>query len=156
MSDEILNNSFQNKVAFFFRKNFKKLIILTIFLILILFSFFIYKDWQKKIEINLSEEYTQASILFKNKKNNESKELLENIINKKHKFYSPLALYFIIDNNLENERLKIISFFDTILSINSIDKENLNLIKIKKSIFLFSEDNEKLILETLNPVINSD
>jgi len=156
MSDEILNNSFQNKVAFFFRKNFKKIIILTIFLILILFSFFIYKDWQKKIEINLSEEYTQASILFKNKKNNESKELLENIINKKHKFYSPLALYFIIDNNLENERLKIISFFDTILSINSIDKENLNLIKIKKSIFLFSEDNEKLILETLNPVINSD
>ena len=27
MSDEILNNSFQNKVAFFFRKNFKKIII---------------------------------------------------------------------------------------------------------------------------------
>ena len=87
---------------------------------------------------------------------NKAKQLLENIISENHKFYSPLALYFIIDNNLENDSAKIINFFDKILLIDSIDKENLNLIKIKKAIFLFGLDDEKNIITTLNPIINSD
>ena len=37
-----------------------------------------------------------------------------------------------------------------------MEKENLNLIKIKKAIFLFSLDDEELIIKTLNPIINSD
>ena len=77
------------------------------------------------------------------------------MIDKGHKFYSPLALYFVIDNNLETDPLKIISLFDKILKISSIDKENLNLIKIKKAIFLFNVNDEELIIKTLNPVINS-
>ena len=47
-------------------------------------------------------------------------------------------------------------FFDVILSINSIDQENLNLIKIKKAIFLFKLGNEEAMLTTLNPIVNSD
>tara|TARA_B110000211_G_scaffold59050_1_gene66127 strand:+ start:83 stop:664 length:582 start_codon:yes stop_codon:yes gene_type:complete len=156
MSRETLNNSFQSKVINFIKKNLKKLIILFIFIIFILFSYFIYNDFKKKKEIKLSQEYIEASIQFKNKNKDESKKLLENIILKKHKFYSPLALYFIIDNNLETDTSKIIIFYDKILSISSIDQENLDLIKIKKSTFLFKTDNEKLIIETLNPVINSD
>ena len=116
----------------------------------------IYANVQKKNEIKISEQYTEASIQFKQKKINSSKLLFENIINKDHRFYSPLALYFIIDNNLENEREKIIKFFDKILKINSIDKENINLIKIKKAIFLFSVEDEELLIKTLNPIINSD
>ena len=156
MSNETLNNTFQNKIIKFIKKNFKKLIILLLFLVLILFSYFFYKDLQKKNEIKISGQYTEASILFKQKKINETKLLMENIINKGHRFYSPLALYFIIDNNLETDSFKIINFFDKILSINSIDKENLNLIRIKKAIFLFNTEDEDLIIKTLNPIINSD
>jgi len=156
MPEEMLNNTFQNKVKNFVKKNFKKLIILSILLILILFSYFFYKDFQEKKEIKLSEQYTQASIKFNQKNIEETKKLLENIVNEKHKFYSPLALYFIIDNNLETDPLKIINFFDTILSISSLNKENINLIKIKKAIFLLSIGNEELIIKTLNPIINSD
>ena len=50
---------------------------------------------------------------------------------------------------------KIIIFFDKILKNNSIDKENLNLIRIKKAIYLINIDNEELIVSTLNPIINS-
>jgi predicted negative regulator of RcsB-dependent stress response len=153
---ETIKNNFQNKIINFVKKNVKKLVVLFILLIILLFSYLIYINLQKKNEIKLSEKYTQASIHFKQKKIDESKLLLENIINKGHKFYSPLALYFIIDNNLYSESLKIINFFDKILKINSIDKETLNLIKIKKAIFLFSLENEELIIKTLNPVINSD
>ena len=156
MSNEILNNSFQNKATNFIKKNLKNLIILSIFLVLTLFSYFFYNNLQKKNELKLSQQYTQAIIQFKEKKINVSKNLLENIINKKHKFYSPLSLYFIIDNNLETNPAKIIIFFDKILSIAFMEKENLNLIKIKKAIFLFSLDDEELIIKTLNPIINSD
>ena len=156
MSDETLNNTFQNKITKFTKKNLKNLFFLSIVLILVLFGYFFYKDLQKKNEIKLSEDYTKASVQFKEKNIDITKELLENIINKKHKFYSPLALYFIIDNNLEPEATKVIELFDKILSINSIDDENLNLIKIKKAIFLFDLKEEELIMQTLNPIINSN
>ena len=156
MSEKPVNNTLQNNTINFIKKNLKNLIILSIFFILIFFCYLFYNDLQKKNEIKISEQYTYATIQFKAKKVNESKQLLENIINESHKFYSPLALYFIINNNLEKDSLKIINFFDEILQIGSIDQENLNLIKIKKAIFLFSIGDDELIVKTLNPVINSD
>jgi len=156
MSNETLNVNFQNKIFNFIKKNLKIFIILLIFITIFLFSFLFYKNLQEKNSIKLSEQYTQASILLNQKKLDECKLLLESIINKGHKFYSPLALYLMINNNVESDPLKIISYFDQILKINSIDKENLNLIKIKKTIFLFNIDNEELIIKTLNPVINSN
>ena len=156
MSEETLNNTLQYKILNFVKKNLKNIIFLIICIFLVLISYIFYKDLNKKKEIKLSEEYVLATINFKEKKEDEAKKLLENIIVKNHKFYSPLALYFIIDNNLEKNPLKIINSFDKILLIKSIDKENLNLIKIKKAIFLFNQGDEKSIIDTLNPVINSD
>ena len=156
MSEEAFNSTFQKKIITAIKENLKKIIILLTFLVLILFAYFFYNDLQKKNEIKISESYTEATIQFKEKKKVEAKKKLENIISKEHKFYSPLALYFIIDNNLEKDPLKIINFFDVILSINSIDQENLNLIKIKKAIFLFNTEDEDSIIKTLNPIINSD
>ena len=156
MSEEILNNTLQNKIINFTKKNTKKLIFLSVFLILILFSYFLHKNLQKKNEIKRSEQYIQATIQFQGKNINETRKLLEDIIKENHKFYSPLALYFIIDNNLETDNSKIINYFDRILLINSLDKESLNLIKIKKAISLSKYDNEEVILKTLNPIINSD
>ena len=156
MSDEILNNSMQHKIQQFIKKNLKNLIVFIALLILILFGFFFYKDLQKKEELKISENYIQASIKFEENKKAQAKEFLENIINKDHKFYSPLALYFIIDKKLETDPLKIMNYFDNVLSIRSIEKENLNLIKIKKAIFLFSIEDEELIINTLNPIINSN
>ena len=156
MSEKTLNNNLQNKIKNFIKKNLKNLIILSFFLIFVIISYLFYNDIQKKNVIKLSEQYTQATIQFKQKNIEAAKQSLEKIIDKSHKFYSPLALYFIINNNLETDSLKIIDYFDKILKINSIDKENLNLIKIKKAIFLFSIGNEDLVIKTLNPIINSN
>ena len=156
MSDEILKNNFQNRILNLIKKQLKKIIILFVFIIFLFFSYLFYINLQKKNELRISENYTQATVQFKQEQLSESKFLLESIIEKRHKFYSPLALYFIIDNNLENDPLKIINLFDKILNINSIEKENINLIKIKKAIFLFNIGDEESIIKTLNPVINSD
>jgi predicted negative regulator of RcsB-dependent stress response len=155
MSEETTNYSLKSKAVNLIKKNVKNLIILFTLIILIFFGYLFNKDLNYKKEIKISEDYTLATINFKEKKRDEAKKLLENIIIKSHRFYSPLALYFIIDNNLETDSLKIINFFDKILLIKSIDEENLNLIKIKKAIFLFELGDEDTILKTLNPIINS-
>jgi predicted negative regulator of RcsB-dependent stress response len=156
MSEETLNTNLQKKIIFFIQKKLKTLIILLTLIIITLFSFLVYKNLENKNNIKLSEKYSQAVILLNQNKMEESKLLLQYIISKKNKFYSPLALYLIIDQSLENDSKKIIIFFDKILKIKSIDKENLNLIKIKKSIFLFKLGKEELIIKTLNPIINSN
>jgi len=137
------------------KKNLKFVILIFIFVLISLFGFLFYKNVQENNNIEIAENYTKASILIKQKKNEESKLLLKSIINKDHQLYSPLALYLVIDNNLEKDASKIIDSFDKILKNNSIDEENLNLIKIKKAIYLINVDDEKNVIETLSPIINS-
>jgi len=156
MSDKILKKNSIEQITFFVKKNYKAFILLLITLFTLLFIFLILKNLEEKKNIKISEQYTRASILIKQKKIEEGKSILKAIIKENHKFYSPLALYLIIDKNIESDEEKIIILFDKILKNKSIDKENLNLIKIKKSIYLINLDNEKLILETLNPIITSD
>ena len=155
MSNEALKKNFIDRATIFVKKNLKAIFVCLFILLIILFTFFFYDNLQKKKNIKISEQYAQASILIKQKKITESKILLDLIIKKDHQFYSPLALYLMIDNNIENDEKKIIIFFDKILKNNSIDKENLNLIRIKKAIYLINIDNEELIVSTLNPIINS-
>ena len=119
-------------------------------------TFLFYSNAQEKNNIKIAEQYTKASILIKEKKINESKLLLKYIIEKKHKFYSPLALYLVIENNIIDDSDYIISSFDKILKINSLEGEHLDLIKIKKAIYLINLDDEKLITKTLDPIINSN
>ncbi|MDB9795808.1 hypothetical protein OAB44_00195 [Pelagibacteraceae bacterium] len=156
MSNETLNKNFPEQVTSFLKKKFKIIFSILIILFIFLFSFLFYNNIQEKNNIQTAEQYTQALILINQKKTEDGKMILENIISQEHQFYSPLALYLIIDKNIENDTLKIITLFDEILDNNSIDNENLNLIKIKKAIYLINFNNEKLIIETLNSVINSN
>ena len=156
MSSEKIRENFQIRVFNFFKKNKTLFIALLIATLIGIFSFLVYKNMQIKKNIKIAQQYTQASILLNQKKITESELLLEAIIEKNHKFYSPLAIYLLIESNIENDTSKIISYFDIVLKNKSIDKENLNLIKIKKAIYLFDSQNEKLIIETLNPIINSN
>ena len=151
-----VNINFQNKILIFFKKNLKTFIFLIFIIFIILFSFLFYKNLQEKNNIKISEKYTQATILLNKKKIDKSRLLLESIINEKHKFYSPLALYLLIDQSLIKDSVTIIALFDKILKIKNIEKEDLNLIKIKKAIYLFNTGNEELIIKSLNTVINSD
>ena len=156
MSNETIKKNFVDQAIFFLKKNIKVLITTSVVVFIFLLIFLFYNNLQEKKYIKLAEQYTKASILLKQKKLEESKFILENIISKDHQIYSPLALYLIIDNQLETETSKIILFFNKIIKIKSIDKENLNLIKIKKAIYLFDTDEEELIIKTLNPIINSE
>jgi predicted negative regulator of RcsB-dependent stress response len=156
MSNETTNKNFLSQISYFIKKKIKLFIFLGCFLLISLITLFFFQNQAEKNNIIIAEQYIYASTLEKQKKINESKAVLESIINKDHPFYSPMALYFIIDKNFEKDTSKVIYFFDKILKNSSIDEEKLNLITIKKAIYLINLDNEEQIVKTLNPIINSN
>ncbi|MDC1096510.1 hypothetical protein OAS47_04255 [Pelagibacteraceae bacterium] len=156
MIDKIFKDGKKIDLLKLMRFNLKKIAGTLVFLILIVIFFF-YKDYQeKKQNIIISNKYNESVILINKNQSNQAKELLHYIINKKNKFYSPLALFLLIENKIINEDIKIIDFFDTVISIKNLDQENKNLIIIKKTLYLLANNNNSKIEELLNPIINSN
>jgi hypothetical protein len=77
------------------------------------------------------------------------------IINEQDPTYSPLSLYFIIDNKLISNQSEINSYFDTLIEKVSLDKEIKNLVIYKKALFNADQAEESELLNILNPLINS-
>jgi len=153
----IINTNTRNeKVKNFFIKNKKKLITSISFAIILIFGFFIYQDFKDKKKIKLAEKYNLASINFiSGNKNNVQNQLID-IIKQKDKTYSPLALYFLIDNNIISEKDKINSLFDTIINETTLEKEIKNLLIYKKALYNSEFETENNLIKILNPIINSE
>ena len=130
------------------------LILISILIVFFIYLWFDYASDNKKTE--LSEKFIDAKILLTKKKQDKALNVLEKIIEEKDNTYSVLSLYLIIDNDLINDNNKILNYFDTILSISSLKKEDKNLINLKKAIFLSNFVKEQELLKLLNPIINSN
>ena len=157
MSDQIIETNNFTKI---FQKNLKrylKHLIITILIIFlgVLILLFV-ENRKEKNQILISEEFINAKIFLQQEKNSQAKIILMNIVNKKNKFYSPLSLSLLMSNNLETDYKKIINAFDKIISINSFNKEELNLIIFKKIVFLSQFNDEQTLLETANKIVNSN
>ena len=152
----IINQNTRNEyIKNFFKKNFKKLLFIISIFLLILLSFFVYESLKKNKRYTLAKKYNDIII---NNKNYTSPYIIENlkfIIDKKDKVYSPLALYYLLDNNYINSQNDINILFDKIISIKQ-SNEKKHLIIFKKALFNLDNFTENQMLETLSPVINSD
>lgn len=78
------------------------------------------------------------------------------VINEKDSTYSPLSLYFIIDNKLLDNDNDVNQYFDLVINETSLEKEIKNLIIYKKALFNADKINENELLEILNPIIKSE
>ena len=144
------------KIKNFITNNRKKLIILLIFLILLIFSYFMYIEIDKKNKLKIANKYNNSTINFiSGDKLNVESEMIK-IINSKDKTYSPLALYFLLDNNIINSKEKINKLFDTLINEVKLDKEIKNLIIYKKALYNSEYETENKLLNILNPIINSE
>ena len=153
----IVNNNTRNqKIKNFFVKNTKKIIIAFSVIILISFGYFIYEDFQKKNKIKLANRYNLVTIKFISEDKNKVENELIAIVNKKDRTYSPLALYFLIDNNIINENNKINELFDVIINETELEKEIKHLVIYKKALFNSDFAPENNLIQILNPIINSD
>ena len=144
------------KIKNFFIKNKKYLITILSLIILIIFAFFAYNEMQNKKNKNLAEKYNDIIINFESTDKSKFKKELVEIIYEKNETYSPLALYFIIDNEIKSSNEEINEFFDVIINETKLDKEIKNLITYKKGLFNSDFENENNLINILNPVINSN
>ena len=154
---EIINTNTRNeKIKNFFVK--KKNFLITIFIIIILFifSFFYYQEYKESKKIDLADKYNFLVTKFESEKNNNIIDELKNIINKKDKTYSPLAFYFLLDNNLINSKDEINSYFDILINEVSLEEEIKNLTIYKKGLFNSDFAEENILLDILNPLIKSE
>ncbi len=159
MDEEITiinNETRKEKIIKFCKNNKKKLIVLLFILILFPFSFFSYQIYLDKNKEKISSRYNLAVTKFEKGNNLEIKKIMIEIINSKDKTYSPLALYFIIDNNIEATNEEINRYFDIIINDINLDIEIKNLNIYKKGLFNSSFISENELLLILKPIINSD
>jgi len=153
MSSEI---SEKIKLIDLLKKNSKLLLSLLILLFVIIGILLRFDHSNKSKREKISENFIQAKILLENQQNIKAHNVLKNIIEKKDNIYSPLSLFLIIEKNLETDKATVTNYFDKILDIGSIEKEDLNLLRLKKAIFISENSKEEDMLELLNPIINSD
>ena len=153
----IIDNRTRNeRIKNFIINNKKKLISLIIAFIILIISFYSYQIYLDKKREDISNRYNSAIIEYEATNKSKIIPILKDIINAKDATYSPLALYFIIDNNLINDKDEINSFFDILIDKTSLDIEIKNLIIYKKALFNADQINEIELLNILNPLLNSD
>ena len=149
-------NTRNERIKNFILKNKKSLISFISVIILFFISFFVYEEYKDKKKIEISDQYNSLIIEFSNKNKELTKNGLVELVNKKDPTYSPLSLYFIIDNLLITEQSKVNELFDTVIKETSLDKEIKNLIIYKKALFNADNSSENQLMEILSPVINSE
>ena len=144
------------KIKNFVIKNKKKLVISLSLIILLILSYFAYGEFDKRNKLKIANKYNNSIINYiSGDQINIESEMIK-IINAKDKTYSPLALYFLLDNNIINSKKKINSLFDILIKEIKVDKEINNLIIYKKALYNSDFETENNLLKILNPIINSE
>jgi predicted negative regulator of RcsB-dependent stress response len=138
----------------FFKENSKKILSFIFIIIALLLIYFAYDEFEKRKKVNLAATYN--SLIFNTDKfsKEEIKNKMIEIINGKVDTYSTLALYYLLDNNLINDQVKVGELFDKVISINK-DVELKNLVIFKKGLYFSDKLEESELLKILNPIINS-
>ncbi len=152
----INSNTRKEKIKSFFLNNKKKILIFLITILLLIISFFGYgefKDYQREKVSNL---FYSTIIDYDGNNKEKTTNKLKQIIKLKDATYSPLSLYFILDNDLISNRGEINTLFDNLISKISLDKEIKNLIIYKKGLYNADQVSENELLEILNPIIKSE
>jgi len=137
--------------------NNKKLIIIFFTIILIiLFSYFFYNDYKKDIKLQISEKYNLALINYNKNNSPTSTSVMKNLIMARDTTYSPLALYFLLDNELLKDKQEINRYFDVLINETNLETEVKNLIIYKKGLYNSNSATEEELLNIFKPLINND
>ena len=152
----IINSNTRNeKVRNFFNKNKIKIISILLSIVIVLIGAYSFDKYKTNQKIEISDKFNSITLTYsENTKDYTVKNLVE-IINEKDPTYSPLSLYFIIDNKLISDQGELNSYFDILIEKTSLDEEMKNLVIYKKALFNADQADEGKLLSILNPLINS-
>ena len=152
----IINSNTRNeKIRNFFLKNKKNLAIIATIIIIFVIGHLSFDQIKKDKKTKLGNEYNSVVISFNNGQKNNVNEKLLNIIDKRDKTYSPLALFFLIDKELIENKETINLLFDEIINKVDLENEIKNLIIYKKGLFNSEFVDENKLINILKPITNS-
>ena len=152
----INSNTRSEKVRNFFVNNKNKIVSLIVILIIMLVGAYSFEKYHSNKKKEISNKFNSTTISYSEKTKDLTAKKLVEIINEKDPTYSPLALYFIIDNELISNDSEINSYFDVLIDEISMDKEIKNLVIYKKALFNADQAQESDLLNLLNPLIKSE
>tara|TARA_B100001741_G_C16532309_1_gene590138 strand:- start:1044 stop:1685 length:642 start_codon:yes stop_codon:yes gene_type:complete len=135
--------------------NKKIFIVILILLLSSLFLYFFYIENKKNIKAEISEQYN-TSIIGYGKNPDLTISEMKKIINIKDSTYSPLALYFLLDNDLIDNKNEINEYFDLLINDTKLEDEIKELIIYKKGLYNANTATEDELLSILNPLIKSE
>jgi len=146
----------KEKIKNFIINKKKTIVAIAVFILLIIFSFFFYQEYEKGHREWLANKYNATIIEFETGDKSKILSSMKEIIEDKDKTYSPLAFYYLLDNDLITSKEEINKFFDILINELGLDSETKNLTIFKKGLFNseFAAENE--LLNILNPVIKSE
>ena len=159
MDEEITiidSNTRNEKIKKFFINNMKNLIIGFSIILVVVIGYLSMNEMKERKKIKLANQFNITIINFKTDDKQITIDELTRLIKENDATYSPLALYFLIDNNLIDNQGEINFLFDELINKTSLDQEITNLIIYKKALFNSEFSSENDLLQILNPVINSD
>ena len=149
-------NTRNQKIKDFLINNKKLLISVSFIIVLLVISFYSYRIYEDNQREQISDKYNSAIIKHQIGNESEIVSVMKEVIEEKNPSYSPLALYYLLDNNLIDDKEEINNLFNVLIKNTSLEKEIKNLIIYKKALFNADTIDENGILEILNPIINSD
>ena len=149
------NLEFTEKLKLFFKEQKVKIILISCTCLLISIIFLVMKIFQERENISISEKFIKANIFLSTQNEDKSKELYEEIIKSKNKFYSILALNTILEKELENDENTIINYFDTLQDL-SIPRDQRDLLILKKALYLIQISKTKEGKDLLKKLSNSN
>ena len=149
-------NTRNEKIKSFLINNKKKIILGTSILLILMISYLFFEAIKKNNKINLANKFNLTTINFKIHGAQNTTEDLTNIVKENDVTYSPLALYFLIDNNLIKNPEEINILFDELINKTNLEEEIKHLNIYKKGLFNSNFVSENELLKILNPIINSE
>ena len=149
-------NTRNEKIKNFLVNNKSKILTIVISIVVLLLLFFGYGEYKKRDRISVSDEFNSLTIGYNKENNTKILTGLIKVIKEKNPTYSPLALYFIIDNGLTDDKDQINEYFDILIEDTSLENEIKNLVIYKKGLYNADIVDEAGILKILKPIINSE
>ena len=151
----IIENTRNEKIKKFLINNKKFLITSILAILVLLVGYFAFGEFKDKKKIKISNQYNSIIIEYNENNKKTTTQKLIQLVETKDSTYSPLSLYFIIDNDLISEKNKVNELFDIVVNDVSLEQEIKNLIIYKKALYNADGADENELLNILKPILNS-
>ena len=146
---------FKSRVINFYKENKIKTLLFFLVILISSISIILLQTYYEKKNNQVSELLINAGILYTQDEKDRAKKIYEDILKSNNSFYSTLALNNIIEKDLENNDDKILEYFDTIEKLQK-NKEQKDLLKFKKALFLLKKFKNQEAKMILNELVKSD